>query len=148
MLPKGIENRMEQCFDDLCTAQSLVEEYKHSMKVDDDDDTVSEFEVELTQVRNEFEDAIPEMASREGKEKVDTCLKSYQTALLGEKQLVGKFCKKLEKILKEKVGDCINNKLHCLQTCYGLDLLQVARITKWRRVVAERATCLTCSAQF
>ncbi len=119
MLSIGTEDEMEQCFDDLCTAQSLVDEYQHRMEEDEEDDNdevVSDFEVELTQVMRRFKDAIPVMASSSGKDQVDAALESYQTALLKEKPTPGKFCKKWKKILKDKVGCYLNDKLHLPQT--------------------------------
>lgn len=94
---------MEQYFDDLRSAYSLVKKYEESSGEDDDDD-VLEFIEEINTVRYQLRDAISVMNSTDGKEKVDACLNAYQKALDG-RNISGKFCRKWRKILKTKVGD-------------------------------------------
>ena len=101
-LPTATEDSLEQCFDDLRSAQSLVKKYEEGSE-DDDDDDVLEFSEQTTKVMRKFRDAISAMNSSDGKEKVDACLDAYQKALDG-RDIPGKFCRKWGKILKTKVG--------------------------------------------
>lgn len=95
---------LEECFEDLLSAQALVKIYEERTE-DDDDDDVQKFREELTKVMHKFRDAISIMNSSEGKEKVDACLKAYQQAL-GGNDISGKFCQKWKKI--SKVGTLVN----------------------------------------
>ena len=94
---------MEQYFDDLQGAQSLVKKYEEC-RGDDDDDDVLEFIEEMSTVMDHLKDAISVMNSTDGKEKVDACRDAYRKAL-GGRNIPGKFCRKWRKILKVKVGD-------------------------------------------
>ena len=94
---------MEQYFDDLQSAHSLVKKYEQSSENDDDDDLL-EFIEEISTVSYKLRDAISVMNSADGKAKVRDCLDAYQKALDGRK-ISGKFCRKWRKILKTKVGD-------------------------------------------
>lgn len=94
---------MEQYFDDLQSAHSLVKKYEQSSEEDDDDDLL-EFIEQINTVSYKIRDAISVMNSTDGKAKVLACLDAYQKALDGRK-ITGKFCRKWRKILKTKVGD-------------------------------------------
>ncbi len=100
-LSTATEDSLEECFDDLRSAQSLVKKYQEVSENDDDD--VLEFDEQITKFMRKFKEAISEMNSSEGKEKVDACLDAYQKALNG-RDITGKFCRKWMKILKIKVG--------------------------------------------
>ena len=92
---------MEECFDDLRSAQSLVNECKGSGY--DADHDVLEFRQQLTTVMRKFKGAISVMNSSEGKTQVDACLAAYREALDGY-DISGKFCTKWGQILETKVG--------------------------------------------
>lgn len=101
-LPPATAEWLEQCFDDLRSAQSLLQTYEESSG-DADDDDVLEFSQQLNKVMRKFRDAISVMNSSEGKQQVDTCLDAYQKALDG-RDISGKFCRKWRTIFKTKVG--------------------------------------------
>lgn len=91
--------RLERCFDDLLSAQTLVNKYEND---DDDDKDVLDFSEQITKVMNQFRDAINLMNSKDGDKAIDDCLTAYDHALDG-RMIDGKFCKKWKKILNEKV---------------------------------------------
>ncbi|KAL9985836.1 hypothetical protein ACROYT_G008285 [Oculina patagonica] len=99
-LPPATAEWLEQCFDDLRSAQSLLQTYEESSG-DTDDDDVLEFSQQLNKVMRKFRDAISVMNSSEGKQQVDTCLEAYQKAL-DERDISGKFCKKWKGIFETK----------------------------------------------
>ena len=98
------EELMEQYFDDLQSAQSLVKKYEESSGEDDDDDVlILEFIEEIDRVMRLLKDAISVINSTDGKKKVDTCLAAYRKAL-GGRDIPRKFGRKWKTILKTKVG--------------------------------------------
>ena len=62
-----------------------------------------DFNVEISNVKEKFIEAISSMGSSSGKDIIDDCLKFYEKALDG-RNVPGKFYRKWKKIFKTKVG--------------------------------------------
>lgn len=99
-LPHSKGESMEKYFDDLRSAQSLVEKYEESSG-DYDDADVLKFRGQINRVMKQLKSAISVMNSADGREKVDACLDAYEKAL---DEGDGKFCREWRRILKTKVG--------------------------------------------
>lgn len=91
---------LENCFDDLRTAQTLTKAYVQSdQKLDDD---VQVFISEANQTSRVFRLAISSLGTNESQEQIRDCLGAYQKALDG-KDIGGKFVRRWKEILSSKV---------------------------------------------
>ena len=119
-LSVATEEFLEQCFDDLLSAQAQVNKYEEERE---DDDDVQNFSEQITEAMGEFRDAINLMGSNSEKEKIDACLEAYKKAL-GGRNIAGKFCKEWKKILKTKVGVLCQVQVQVYLICHTLSTLK------------------------
>lgn len=99
-LPPFKEDRLEQYYDDLRAAQTRIKLYEESNV--DEDDEVSHFSEEISEVMDKFVEAINLIGSSGGLDNmIDACFDAYNKAIGGRKGS-GKFCRKWQQILLTK----------------------------------------------
>lgn len=99
------EDQLEQCYDDLCEAQTRINLYQESNL--DEDDEVSSFSDEIEEVMEKFMHAINMIGSSGSlDEMIKSCFDAYHKALDGRKGL-GKFCRKWKQIISKKKPELI-----------------------------------------
>ncbi|XP_022799198.1 uncharacterized protein LOC111337206 isoform X2 [Stylophora pistillata] len=88
---------LENRFDDLRNTQALAEAYLEN----EDDDDVDDFCSVVTELQQQFREAIRMMNSVVGSKKIKECMEAYKSAREG-RATKGKFAREWKKILKNK----------------------------------------------
>ena len=97
--------KMENRFDDLCSALYLADKFMKSANESHDD--VEKFIYDTTEVQERFHEAISNLGKKEEMQKVEASQKAYEEALDG-KSSGRKFVRQWKKIQKSKVRNIVS----------------------------------------